>query len=99
MVKLMACTIAATPRGPARARTLCWRARTWPDLATNQPTGATGVTGSVVLPRLPPGPIDLTAPADLCSFDAYVNSESKMEVRWVAKPLGNAVNFRLLRSP
>ncbi len=60
---------------------------------------AATVTGSGGLGMLPPGPIAPTALADLCSFDAYVNAEGTMEVRWVAKPLGDSVNFRLLRSP
>ena len=60
---------------------------------------AATVTGSSGIGMLPPGPIAPTAPADLCSFDAYVNAEGTLEVRWAAKPLGDSVNFRLLRSP
>ncbi len=60
---------------------------------------ATSLFGSSGIGMLPPGPIAEDAAADLCSFDAYVNTDGSLEVRWVAKPLGNAVNFRLLRSP
>lgn len=60
---------------------------------------ANAVAGAGGIGMLPPGPIAPTAPADLCSFDAYVNADGAMEVRWVAKPRGDSVNFRLLRSP
>jgi hypothetical protein len=60
---------------------------------------AIGASGTGSLAALRPGAIDPDAPADLCSFDAFINGDGKMEVRWVAKPLGNAISFRLLRSP
>ena len=60
---------------------------------------ASAVFGAGGLGALQPGTIDPSAPADLCSFDAFINSEGVMEVRWVAKPLSNVVSFRLVRSP
>ena len=60
---------------------------------------ASAMVGSGGLGALPPGTIDPSAPADLCSFDAFINSDGEMEVRWVAKPMGSVVSFRLVRSP
>jgi hypothetical protein len=57
------------------------------------------VEGLSGLAALQPGTLAPNAPADLCSFDAFVNSLGQLEVRWVAKPLGNTVGFRLLRAP
>jgi hypothetical protein len=67
----------------------------------NEPANwqATSLAGAGGLATLPPGIIDSNAPADLCSFDAFVNGSGEIEVRWVAKPLGDAVSFRLVRSP
>jgi hypothetical protein len=57
------------------------------------------IAGASSLDGLLPGVLAPNAPADLCSFDAFVNNSGQLEVRWVAKPLGKTVGFRLLRSP
>ena len=44
-------------------------------------------------------PVDLSRATDLCSFDAFVNRDGQLEIRWVAKPQAGAAAFRLLRSP
>jgi hypothetical protein len=59
----------------------------------------TTTTESGNLGALVPGKIAPNAPADLCSFDAFVNGSGQLEVRWVAKPMNGTVGFRLLRSP
>jgi hypothetical protein len=60
---------------------------------------ASSVTGSGGLAALTPGTLAPNAPADLCSFDAFINAKGQLEVRWVAEPLSGTVGFRLLRSP
>lgn len=67
----------------------------------SEPANWQGVTGSGFTgpDGTPVAPVDLTAASDLCSFDAFVNTAGQLEIRWVAIPQGNAVAYRLLRSP
>jgi hypothetical protein len=57
------------------------------------------LVGAGGLTALASGVLPLGAAADVCSFDAFVNGDDKLEVRWVARPLRDTVSFRLLRSP
>jgi hypothetical protein len=67
----------------------------------SEPTNWQGrsIGGASSLDGLQGGVLAPNAAADLCSFDVVVNGSGKLEVRWVAKPLGKTVGFRLLRSP
>jgi hypothetical protein len=67
----------------------------------SEPANWSSVVGNsfAVPDGVPSTPVDLATATDLCSFDAFVNDEGQLEIRWVAQPQNGTVAFRLLRSP